>query len=109
LYPDKSDNDGADGEDLGNHSMVIVGYRKEVQGTHEKYWFLIQNSWENMCLAEVSAAYLTKHVKGEYIFISKPLENTPQLHFVEGLVIECTFPDGGDGVFDDSQKDGSKK
>jgi hypothetical protein len=109
LYPDKSDNDGADVEDLGNHSMVIIGYRKEVQGTHEKYWFLIQNSWENMCLAEVSAAYLTKHVKGEYIFISKPLEKTPQLHFVEGLVIECTFPDGGDGVFDDSQKDGNEK
>jgi hypothetical protein len=108
LYPDESDNDEADGKDLGNHSMLIIGYREEVQGTQKKYWFLIQNSWKRMCLAEVSSAYLAKHVKGEYIFISKPLEDTTKnLRFVEGLAVECAFPDGGDGVFDDSQMDGN--
>jgi hypothetical protein len=84
------------------HSMVLIGFRKEKVMNGEKLWFLLQNSWYNMRLVEVSATYLGAHVDvdnvGGYFFIKERLSELPSMltqstHYV----VESALYDGGDG------------
>jgi hypothetical protein len=83
------------------HAMLIIGFRVQDEGgDKEKIWFLLQNSWEDMPLVEVSAAYLSYHIEkkhGGYAFITEPLQAFPQgYQITQGLVQESHFMDGGD-------------
>ena len=45
------------GELIGQHAMVLLGARRDVNG---KRWFLLQNSWTTSQFVEVSAEYMTR-------------------------------------------------
>jgi hypothetical protein len=100
--PSESLYEKQDHPDSALHSMVLIGFRKEKVTDGEKLWFLLQNSWYNMRLVEVSATYLGAHVDvdkvGGYFFIKERLSELPSMltqstHYV----VESALNDGGDG------------
>jgi hypothetical protein len=69
-------------------------------GGENKYWFLLQNSWKQMPLLEVSGEYLMKNLKpnlGSLVYIEGDLSQAPNtVEMCEALVSESSFYDGGD-------------
>lgn len=59
---------------VGTHAMVLIGGRREASG---KLWFLLQNTWSNMQLVEVSADYL-KASKATIVFPVTCYEFAPE-------------------------------
>ena len=65
---------GFDGEPegpvVGNHSMVLIGVRRERTRT-AKRWFLLQNWWSHSQFAEVSEEYMMA-CYAEVMFVKTP-------------------------------------
>ena len=85
----------------GLHAMIVIGHRFEMNGSgQKKYWFLLQNTWKQMPLLEVSAKYLLTHLdvlKGELVFLAGNLHTLPTaLHVCHNLWQETSFDDGGE-------------
>ena len=115
---DDTDDDSEEGI-RGLHTMVAIGHRfTTVISGQKKYWFLLQNTWKQMPLIEVSAEYLMEHLKhpsgvnGELLWLHGDLSNIPTtLSFCGGLFQEAAFDDGGedyDEEMDDRQLEGKK-
>lgn len=77
---DKFSYDGVPNEHIGTtklqrHAMVLIGARKTVE---QKYYFLLQNWWENKYFVEVSAEYMY-HCEGSINFVRKPITRSNNL------------------------------
>lgn len=83
--------------------MIVIGHRFEMNGSgQEKYWFLLQNTWKQMPLLEVSAKYLLTHLdvlKGELVFLAGNLRTLPTaLRVCHNLWQKTSIDDGEEEV-----------